>query len=486
MRFKSLASFLVAVCLLGGSVTGLAQQKDLPPSYTSYGGGVFTFRGDASRGNAAYAQAEMTEQKMTLLWDTVLGRELPAVHLLDQAALAWASQPVIIKWAIEWRYKMLDNSEYRDEPSLKEVIFPGRDGRLHFINLRDGKPTRPALEINALPLSSASIQTEGIPLLALYAAQPIGNERWAKGLKLYDLTSNQLLYGNMVYADWDKRPLTCSAPLFLYQDDRMLAFDGNGMALDMTLQSALNAKAMSFTIAPELKLLETPAPIGPMPMQLLAHDGALIIASGSFVLSYALETGLENWRIRLPDEWMEAPKAALALDQAGHLYTAMGTEQGDLTHVWLNCRDAATCEMKWERQVQSIPAQDQIPAAQTLLPNPGQYLLSDLVFLTTSQGKQALSAAYNKQTGAEIWQRQLADNAQTQPVLVYDESGRGYLIQALQNGQLHLLDGRTGSDLDMLQLPGVPCASPAVYMNVLTIPYLKTDGSLHMAGVQLH
>ena len=55
------------------------------------------------------------------------------------------------------------------------------------------------------------------------------------------------------------------------------------------------------------------------------------------------------------------------------------------------------------------------------------------------------------------------------PVCVYDESGKGYVINGDFNGDLHLVDGLTGECLDSINLGSNIEASPAVYGNRLVV-----------------
>ena len=52
---------------------------------------------------------------------------------------------------------------------------------------------------------------------------------------------------------------------------------------------------------------------------------------------------------------------------------------------------------------------------------------------------------------------------------MYDKAGNGWIVQCEQDGIVHLLDGRTGSEISRLDLEAQIKASPAAYNNVVVI-----------------
>ena len=52
---------------------------------------------------------------------------------------------------------------------------------------------------------------------------------------------------------------------------------------------------------------------------------------------------------------------------------------------------------------------------------------------------------------------------------VYNENGKGWIIQASSSGVITLLDGLTGSVVSTLTVEGTIDASPAVYNDILVV-----------------
>ena len=52
---------------------------------------------------------------------------------------------------------------------------------------------------------------------------------------------------------------------------------------------------------------------------------------------------------------------------------------------------------------------------------------------------------------------------------VYDDSGKGYLVQCNKTGYIHLIDGQTGEIISEMSLGSNVEASPAVYNNMVVV-----------------
>ena len=91
----------------------------------------------------------------------------------------WTGQPLIVKWPDAVKQKMNLYLEKKNDPELVEVIYPCLDGKIYFLDLRDGTATRPVINTGGGAIKgTASLHPSGIPLLfvgqgdALPAASP--------------------------------------------------------------------------------------------------------------------------------------------------------------------------------------------------------------------------------------------------------------------------------------------------------------------------
>lgn len=186
------------------------------------------------------------------------------------------------------------------------------------------------------------------------------------------------------------------------------------------------------------------------------------------------------------DDQVEAA-ISLDLDENGELwlYTANTLQNRNKGDVTIHRYNALTGEESWALEVgsQKNTKNKKITGAMAsaLI---GQNELSDLVVYTLSNlskagsqaifGEEATAAdgvtiALDKTTGEILWAQQLDSFSYSSPVAVYDEAGRGWIIQASGDGTLYLLDGLTGEIINTLEVEGTIEGSPAVYGNTLVI-----------------
>jgi hypothetical protein len=151
----------------GRKVTELVRTEPLnmpgPDEYVYYDGGVFTFRGDSFRRNAAFGTAQLPLRQLSVLWKAPLGSLRTAEGTLY--GVGWTGQPAIVKWAKEVREMMNLNDEKKAVSVLKEVIVAAQDGKVYFFDLNDGLPTRDPISLGYPLKGSVSVDTMGRPMI---------------------------------------------------------------------------------------------------------------------------------------------------------------------------------------------------------------------------------------------------------------------------------------------------------------------------------
>ena len=78
-------------------------------------------------------------------------------------------------------------------------------------------------------------------------------------------------------------------------------------------------------------------------------------------------------------------------------------------------------------------------------------------------------AALDKTTGEVVWEFSTQVYSWSSPVDFYDKDGNGYLIYCNSGFNMFLLDGKTGEELDYINLGGNIEASPAMYGNYVVV-----------------
>ena len=209
----------------------------------------------------------------------------------------------------------------------------------------------------------------------------------------------------------------------------------------------------------------------------------------------------------------DAVRAAIALDleQADGsstlwLYTAnlvnTGRTKGNVTIRRFN---AMTGEEDWAFAIHCADAKkNDVTFNSTVTPGAmaspviGQQDLGDLVYFTLSSvsatgaeklsGSKAMAGviiALDKTSGQVVWYKEMEAYCYSSPVAVYDENGRGWIIQACSNGTIYLMDGLTGSVINTLQVNGVIEGSPAVYDDMLVIG-TTGKGTSYIYGIKIN
>jgi outer membrane protein assembly factor BamB len=103
---------------------------------------------------------------------------------------------------------------------------------------------------------------------------------------------------------------------------------------------------------------------------------------------------------------------------------------------------------------------------------PGTGLVSDYIFYSVSKTPDlegGYLVALDKRTGEEVWKKKLEMYSWSSTILFTSEQGKSYLIQGCQNGDLLLIDAKTGDTLDSLNFGSGIEATPALYGNRLVL-----------------
>ena len=162
-----------------------------PDNYMHYPMGVITFRGDNFRRNAAFGTAKIENENMYVLWNYPINSLDTEEDLLH----GWSGQPAIIRWTVEVRQGM-NLYEEKSNKFFTEVIFGGLDGKIHFLDLNDGTPSRDPIDVGYPLTGSVSVSCMGLPLLAVgYGNPKTGNDTTnSAGSLLYNLVTGKEAY----------------------------------------------------------------------------------------------------------------------------------------------------------------------------------------------------------------------------------------------------------------------------------------------------
>ena len=125
--------------------------------------GVTTFRGNASRQNAACGSMADAADRMEILWDYRIASEDGG----EGQRFSWPGQPLVVKWSIQVRERTRFLPTYELRTAMREVIIAEDDGTIHFLDLISGEVTRGPLKTGCPMRSSLALNPAGMPYLSV-------------------------------------------------------------------------------------------------------------------------------------------------------------------------------------------------------------------------------------------------------------------------------------------------------------------------------
>ena len=469
-----------------------------PDQYMHYPLGVTTFRGDNFRRNAAFGVANVQSESMAVVWQSPIG----SLRTEDSGTLygvGWTGQPAIIHWTQEVREGMGVYEEYKGKV-LNEVIFGAQDGKIYFLNLKDGSPTRDAINVGYPLKGSVSIDRTGRPLLAVgQGISKLANGKTGTiGVRLFNLVTNKEIYllNGRKHDTQPKQYSTNGAfdgtPLFIYNQenadattDAMIVAGENGLLYTVDLNAKFEYpnkdfpdRALSIEIKPDITYLLTKS--GSEKESLTAVEGSVAMYDRYIYMADAYgiircvnsDTMKTVWAMDGGDNTDATP--ALDMDQNGVLSLYTGNTAynrlGSKNPVTIRRLDAMTGEEVWHYEIKCDFDKNQSSGCKAS-PVIGENDISNLVIFTVNkaEGSGSKVIALDKASGQVVWSYSLADEAISSPVAVYNDRGEAWIIQGDEGGNLTMLYGRTGEKRSSLNLAGAIQGSPAVYKSYLVV-----------------
>lgn len=472
-----------------------------PDQYSYWRGGVFTFRGDNFRRNAAFGTVQISDARMEVLWS----KEMSSIKTSSGTlyGLGWTGQPAIIKWSAEVRGRMSINPEKKAVEALKEVIYASQDGNVYFVDLKDGEETRSPISIGYPLKGSVSVYTQGPPLISFGqgVSKLSGGKTGAIGYYLYNLVDNsRVMFLNGRQSNDQKQYTTNGAfdgtslmiqdPSFWKSGDMVIAGE-NGL---------LYTVHMLFDWTEEGLTVSTEDPVYLMSKAKKSEDNRVGIESSVAMYNQYVFMADSYGALRCVDTttmstvWAvdtgDNTDASIALDfdDNGTLWLYTGnTNAYRLVKKDVSIRriNAMTGEIDWSYGISCVHDKSEMSGCKAS-PVIGEHSIDHLVFFTVNQVKEGGSKllALDKKTGTLVWEHSFASEAISSPVAVYNKAGDSWIIQGDQGGILHLFDARSGELLYDLDLGGEIQGSPAVYNDILVIGTCS-KGNAKMYGIQL-
>ncbi len=470
--------------------------------------GIVTFRGNNYREGAAYGTANVSAKTLSIAWQIDTGeimRGSSSGYKNTWTGSLWVGQPLIVKWPESTKRVMNMYDSAKSNPELVEVIYATASGRVYFLNLEDGTPTRDPLDLNMPFKGAGALDPRGYPILYLgsgdmYDDYPEMQTR-AMAISLIDfsiLYEFGRAYDSFAIREWHAYD---SSPIVNAATDTLIYPGENGIIYTIKLGTQYDEAAGTLTMQPsevvkyrynssrsstkstysyekgEYKYwlgFESSVVTWGEYMYLTSNDG--------YVHCINLNTMEIVW---IQDIWDDA-NGTLVLEEdeanrTAYLYAGPSlhfTQDANATGITpLFKINAVTGEIVWQHDMKvhtKSGASGGIQATAAL----GKGNISNLVIIPYARvyreddpesADHGYTVAIDKNSNQEVW-RQMTRFCWSSPLAIYDAAGNAYIVQADSSGHVHLFDGATGTKLFDLNTESKNFeASPAAYGNMIVI-----------------
>jgi hypothetical protein len=458
--------------------------------------GIITFRGDNYRSGASYGTADVSTGKLEILWSTPTGAIPKPGGVGSWTGSGWTGQPLIVKWPEDLKSIMNIKDEKKANPELTEVIYPCLDGKIYFLDLKDGTYTRSPIVSGGGPFKgTASLYPDGTPILFVGHGDGSPGKQSARA-RLYSLVDQTQLYTFGAKPDpashrsWYAYD---SSALFDPGADTIIEPGENGVLYTIKLNTKFDKQAGTLTVDPDSSIranysspaykdtgTATSSPLWGMEDSAVAWKNYLYVTdNGGKLFCWDLNTMKLVWVQNVLDDTNTSP---VFEEENGHGYiyistslhetaktTSTGTRKGGIP-IWKI--DAATGEVVWETDPYTCYTVLDVSGGVQDTPVLGQHDIADLVIYAiarTPNPGSGILVAIDKKTGKEVWKTPTNHYMWSSPVAVYTPSGKSYIVACDTVGNMFLLEGKTGKILDYINLGTNTEASPAVFGNTIVV-----------------
>lgn len=454
---------------------------DLPERYTELEG-IVTFRGDNFRSGAAYGTAAVSSKTLTKAWSKSTSG-LSDSDGIYWSGSGWTGQPLIVKWPEATRKNISAMYDWaREKEGLVEVIYATLDGHVYFYELTSGEYTRDPLNLGFNYKGAGALDPRGYPIL--YVGSGVDSVNGRSRVKVVNLIDNSVMFEfghNETFANrgWH---MFDSSPLVSAETDQLIYPGENGILYIIHLNTKYNEQTGELSVDPDniVKWKYNGVRSGSRYWLGVESSAAIInnyiflADNGGNLMCLDLNTLKLVWVQDVLDDTNCSPVVDV---EDGHPYIYISTS---FHYGWRSYStaaipifkiDAETGEIVWRTDYTCYTVQDLSGGVQGTIAV-GKNKLSDMIFVPVARTPGASSgtlAALKKDTGEVVWEKETSMYSWSSPVDFYDADGNGYLLYCNSGFNMFLIDGKTGEQLDYMNLGGNIEASPAMYGNYAVV-----------------
>ena len=457
--------------------------------------GVITFRGNNFRDSAAYGTVTWTGQASEP-WTFSVGSMAKKSGSGSWTGCGWTGQPLIVKWPEETKRIMNLYDSAKNDPELVEVIYATMDGHIYFLDLYTGEKTRDPINVGYPFKGAGALDPRGYPLMYVGS----GDDSTAGDSRAFiiNLINGTVLYEFGVEDGFALRDLSYfdSSALVDAETDTLIYPGESGILYTIKLNTQYDPNAGTISINPQTvkwrykgaRSLSTDTVDGSQGWWLGIEDSAIIwrghaifTDNGGHMICLDLNTMKAVWVQDTLDDTNCTPVLSLeGPDNHPYVYTSTSfhpnwrASENSTAPIPIWKIDAVTGQIVAQNDTyhcQTIATPNQVSGGVQGTLAIGEKDLEGLIFVPVAmtEGTRGKLVALNTSDLSVKWECDFAGYPWSSPVAVYDDSGKGYLVQCNKTGYIHLIDGQTGEIISEMSLGSNVEASPAVYNNMVVV-----------------
>lgn len=457
--------------------------------------GVITFRGNNFRDSAAYGTVTWTGQASEP-WTFSVGSMAKKSGSGSWTGCGWTGQPLIVKWPEETKRIMNLYDSAKNDPELVEVIYATMDGHIYFLDLYTGEKTRDPINVGYPFKGAGALDPRGYPLMYVGS----GDDSTAGDSRAFiiNLIDGTILYEFGVEDGFALRDLSYfdSSALVDAETDTLIYPGESGILYTIKLNTQYDPNAGTISINPQTvkwrykgaRSLSTDTVDGSQGWWLGIEDSAIIwrehaifTDNGGHMICLNLNTMKAVWVQDTLDDTNCTPVLSLeGPDNHPYVYTSTSfhpnwrASENSTAPIPIWKIDAVTGQIVAQNDTyhcQTIATPNQVSGGVQGTLAIGEKDLEGLIFVPVAmtEGTRGKLVALNTSDMSVKWECDFAGYPWSSPVAVYDDSGKGYLVQCNKTGYIHLIDGQTGEIISEMSLGSNVEASPAVYNNMVVV-----------------
>jgi len=431
---------------------------------------ILTFRGGNQRNSPVIGELEFTPKSLKLLWDfqtnvdTLKGR-----YGYWGGGAGWTGQPLLLNWsAKECKdvHSLFDTYKSRNK-ELKEIVQISLSGYIYFLDFETGKKTREPIYIANPIKGTPSVDPLKRFLLVGQGVPHRGGFHW----RCFDLKTCKLLHeektpSSYAFRGWgasDASPLFSKDAKFIWPTESGVIYFGQ------STDKGINQLAQAhyrFTVPSKQGTESSPSAFANL---------IYMTDNGGTVICFDVNNMKPRWHYASGDDNDATPVVDI---ENGVPFIYIGNEvdkQGDSGKSSFSKLNGLTGKLVWKYSKICNSVFGKKPNNGGILSTCciGKGKMKSYVWTVFSRLGKSTSGklvCINKETGTLKYEIQLNQYSWVSPILLYDQSGNGYIYLADVGGNVYIFNAETGEIIYKKNIGNTFESSPIAWKNFIIQP----------------